>query len=91
MGSKTYKLGRHTVDHSACTSLLARWAMIVQEFKHRSGKSNANADVLSHNNPSSPPDVESAVLAVQALDSAIELRRAEVIEEQEKDRSPLLY
>ena len=49
-------------DHSACTSLLncahpsakiARWALIVQELdleiKHRSGKSNANADALSRN------------------------------------------
>ena len=49
-------------DHSACLSLLntprpsgklARWAMTVQEMnltlKHRSGRQNANADVLSRN------------------------------------------
>ena len=52
-------------DHSACTSLLntphpsaklARWAMIIQEMdlhiQHRPGKSNANADALSRNPPS---------------------------------------
>ena len=62
---RPYLLGHHTIvytDHSACLSLLntprpsgklARWAMTVQEMnltlKHRSGKQNANADVLSRN------------------------------------------
>ena len=49
-------------DHSACLSLLnhprpsgklARWALTIQEMnlviKHQSGKSNTNADALSHN------------------------------------------
>ena len=60
-----YLLGHHTVvytDHSACLSLLnhprpsgklARWAMTIQEMdliiKHRSGKSNTNADALLRN------------------------------------------
>ena len=64
---RPYLLGRKCIvhtDHSACTSLLngsnpsdklARWAMIIQELdleiKHRSGKSNANADALSRNPP----------------------------------------
>ena len=62
---RPYILGHHTVaytDHSACTSLLnnprptgklARWALTIQELdleiKHRSGKSNSNADALSRN------------------------------------------
>ena len=62
---RPYILGHHTVvytDHSACTSLLnnprpsgklARWALTIQEMdleiKHRSGKSNVNADALSRN------------------------------------------
>ena len=60
---RPYLLGHKCIvytDHSTCTSLLssshpsaklARWAMIIQELdleiKHRSGKSNANADALS--------------------------------------------
>ncbi len=60
-----YILGhRSTVytDHAACTSLLnsarlsgklARWALAIQEMdlviKHRSGRSNGNADALSRN------------------------------------------
>ena len=56
---RPYLLGHKRIvytDHSACTSLLncnhpsARWALIVQELdleiKHRSGKSNANADAF---------------------------------------------
>ena len=62
---REHLLGHKTVvftDHSACTILLkaphssakiARWAMAVQdlnlEIKHRSGKSNSNADALSRN------------------------------------------
>ena len=62
---RPYILGHHTVvytDHSACTSLLntprptgklAHWALTIQEMdleiKHRSGKSNVNADALSRN------------------------------------------
>ena len=62
---RPYLLGHCTTvytDHSACLSLLnhprpsgklARWAMTIQEMdliiKHRSGKSNTNADALSRN------------------------------------------
>ena len=62
---RPYLLGHHTIvytDHSVCLSLLnhprpsgklARWAMTIQEMdlliKHRSGKSNTNADALSRN------------------------------------------
>ena len=62
---RPYLLGHRTVvytDHSACLSLLnhprpsgklVRWAMTIQEMdliiKHRSGKSNTNADALSCN------------------------------------------
>ena len=62
---RSYILGHRTIvytDHSACLSLLnhprpsgklARWAMTIQEMdliiKHRSGKSNTNADALSRN------------------------------------------
>ena len=59
---RSYLLGHKVIlysDHAACTSLncsnpspkLARWATIVQEMdlpiKHRSGRSNSNADTLS--------------------------------------------
>ena len=60
---RPYLLGHHTIvytDHSACLSLLnhprpsgklARWATTIQEIdlliKHRSGKSNTNAEALS--------------------------------------------
>ena len=62
---QVYLLGHQCVaftDHSACVSLLntphpsaklARWAMTIQEMnltiKHRSGKTNTNADALSRN------------------------------------------
>ena len=62
---RAYLLGHQCVaftDHSACVSLLntphpsaklARWAMTIQEMnltiKHRSGKTNTNADALSRN------------------------------------------
>ena len=62
---RPYLLGHKTTvftDHSACLSLLnhprpsgklARWALTIQEMnlviKHRSGKSNTNADALSRN------------------------------------------
>ena len=62
---RPYLLGHRTTvftDHSACLSLLnhprpsgklARWALTIQEMdlliKHRSGRSNTNADVLSCN------------------------------------------
>ena len=62
---RPYLLGHRTTvftDHSACLSLLnhprpsgklARWALTIQEMdldiKHRSGKSNTNADALSRN------------------------------------------
>ena len=97
---RPYLLGHHTTvltDHSACTSLLnaarpsaklARWAMIVQEFdltvKHRSGKSNSNADALSRN-PVPPSNLESSIRAVQALDDIAELRHVELAEAQAKD------
>ena len=60
---RPYLLGHKCIVytyHSACTSLLhgshpfaklARWVLIIQELdldiKHRPGRSNANADVLS--------------------------------------------
>ena len=60
---RPYILGHRTTvytDHAACTSLLntprpsgklARWALAIQEMnlviKHKSGKSNTNADALS--------------------------------------------
>ena len=97
---RPYLLGHHTTvltDHSACTSLLnaarpsaklARWAMIVQEFdltvKHRSGKSNSNADALSRN-PVPPSNLELSIRAVQALDDIAELRHVELAEAQAKD------
>ena len=81
------KQDHHTTvltDHSACTSLLntskpsaklARWAMIIQEFdltiKHRSGRSNMNADALFRN--PIQKDV-SSVLAIQAIDDATKLQ-----------------
>ena len=62
---RPYILGHRTTvytDHAACTSILntprpsgklARWALTIQEMdlviKHRSGKSNSNADALSRN------------------------------------------
>jgi len=71
---RPYILGHRTVvytDHAACTSLLntarpsgklARWALTLQEMdlviKHRSGKSNTNADALSRNPISSVAAVE---------------------------------
>ena len=85
-------------DHAACTSLLnsskpsaklARWAMVVQEFnptiKHRSGKSNSNADTLSRNPVTS-------VLTIESLDAATISAQTELREEQEKDPelSPIL-
>ena len=94
---RPYLLGHHVVvltDHSACTSLLnsskpsaklARWAMIVQEFnltiKHRSGKSNSNADALSRN----PVPQGASVLAVESLDIASQSRQTELRTEQEGD------
>lgn len=97
---RAYLLGHHTTvltDHSACTSLLnaakpsaklARWAMIVQEFdlviKHQSDKSNANADTLSRN-PVPSGDSHASVLAVQSLDTAIELQHAQLVEKQTDD------
>ena len=67
---RPYLLGHKTTvftDHSACLSLLnhprpsgklARWALTIQEMdlliKHRSGKSNTNADALSRNPVPSP-------------------------------------
>ena len=90
---RPYILGHHATvltDHSACTSLLntskpsaklARWAMIIQEFdltiKHRSGRSNTNADALSRN--PIPKDM-SSVLAIQAIDDTPKFQ-----EEQTKD------
>ena len=62
--------------------------MIVQEFdltvKHRSGKSNSNADALSRN-PVPPSNLESSIHAVQALDDIAELRHVELAEAQAKD------
>lgn len=97
---RPYLLGHHVTvltDHSACTSLLnaskpsvklARWAMIVQEFdltiRHRSGKSNANADALSRN-PITPSEEVADVLAVQSLDSATQTQQGELADEQAKD------
>ena len=70
-------------DHSALTSLLntpqpsgklARWGMAIQELdlhiKHRSGRSNANADALSRSPLSTgegPPadEVDGVVAAVE--------------------------
>ncbi len=74
---RPYILGHRTTvytDHAACTSLLnsarpsgklARWALAIQEMdlviKHRSGRSNGNADALSRN------PVVSTVSAVETL------------------------
>ena len=62
---RPYILGHRTTvytDHAACTSLLnsprpsgklARWALAIQEMdlviKHKSGRTNVNADALSRN------------------------------------------
>ena len=97
---RAYLLGHHTTvltDHSACTSLLntakpsaklARWAMIVQEFdltiKHRSGKSNSKADALSRN-PIQEDVATSSSLAIEALDTTLDLEQKELIFEQSKD------
>ena len=75
---RPYLLGHRTIvytDHSACTSLLnsprpsgklARWALTIQEMdlviKHRSGKSNSNADALSRNPVSRMNAVETLVV-----------------------------
>lgn len=103
---QAYLLGHHTTvltDHSACTSLLnaskssaklARWAMIVQEFdltiRHRSGKSNANADALSRN-PITPGVAVADVLAVQSLDGGTELQQSELVDTQAKDLAVISY
>ena len=76
---RPYLLGHRTVvytDHAACLSLLntarpsgklARWALTIQEMdlviKHRSGKSNANADALSRNPVSSVGAIETLAMA----------------------------
>ena len=87
---RAYLLGHKCVvytDHSACTSLLstpnpsaklARWAMIIQELnleiKHRSGKSNSNADALSRNpvlSDAQPPETEPADENSKASDDTL--------------------
>ena len=95
---RPYILGHHTVvytDHSACTSLLsnprptgklARWALTIQEMdleiKHRSGKSNLNADALSRNPVSILGTVESitdeeAAIPRPSVEQMAEIRAAQ--------------
>ena len=95
---RPYILGHHTVvytDHSACTSLLsnprptgklARWALTIQEMdleiKHRSGKSNLNADALSRNPVSVLGTVESltdeeAAIPRPSFEQMAEIRAAQ--------------
>lgn len=66
--------------------------MIIQEFdltiKHRSGKSNANADALSWNPvPEHSEDGSGSadVLAVEMVEEAVDLQWKEIAELQEKD------
>ena len=101
---RPYILGHRTIvftDHAACTSLLnaarpsgklARWALNLQEMdlviKHRSGKSNTNADALSCNPVSS-------VGAVDALqenkDSLRTSSRRENVRNQVAQKTTLTY
>jgi hypothetical protein len=64
---------------------LARWALTIQEMditiKHKSGKSNTNADALSRN-PFPSGEVESLVCAVQSPDQTGELRCDNLRQEQ---------
>ncbi len=95
---RSYFLGHHTTvftDHSACTSLskpsakLARWAMIVQEFdltiRHRSGKSNSNADALSRN-PAPKLYAASHVLLVSA-EEEVQCQQQALVNNQEADEN----
>ena len=114
---RAYLLGHRCVaftDHSACVSLLntphpsaklARWAMTIQEMnltiKHRSGKTNTNADALSRN-PVDPyqhtktanvcsVDVEEPSEGSLSTDQMQKMKDIRDLQEKDPDLVPLVW
>lgn len=92
---RTYILGHRTMvytDHAACTSLLnsarpsgklARWALAIQEMnlviKHRSGKSNGNADALSRTPTAAVCAIETSVSSPEDCSAVMSAPKLEEI------------
>ena len=106
---RPYILGHRTTvytDHAACMSLLntarpsgklARWALTIQEMdlviKHRSGKSNTNADALSRIPTSSVGAIETLVVTDSEeclpLPGGGEMEKLKISQKQDPDLVPM--